>query len=80
MLLEEITEREKVAEGSKENVDRKKEQDKATAQGMRKQAMEKMGQTTKRKSQEEGKGVMEEKRKEKEKERELCCGVHERKM
>ena len=52
VLLEEITEREKVAEESKENVDRKKEQDKATAQNMRKQAMERMT------IQEECEGVM----------------------
>ena len=63
VLLEEITKREKVAEASKENVDRKKRQDIATAQDMRKQDMERMGQTTKRKSQEEDEGVMKEKKK-----------------
>ncbi|CAH3132132.1 unnamed protein product, partial [Pocillopora meandrina] len=42
VLLEEITEREKAAEENREDVNRKKENDKVTAEEMRKQAMERM--------------------------------------
>lgn len=63
VLLEEITEREKDAKESKENVDEKKAKDKATADEMRKKAMERMGQTKKRKSQEEDEGGIKERRK-----------------
>lgn len=63
VLLEEITEREKAAEENKEDVNRKKENDKATAEEMRKQAMERMGQTKERKNQEDNEGDIKEKRK-----------------
>ena len=63
VLLEEITEREKDAKESKENVDEKEAKDKATADEMRKKAMERMGQTKKRKSQEEDEGGIKERRK-----------------
>ena len=52
-LLEEITEREKAAEENREDVNRKKENDKVTAEEMRKTAMEMMSQTKKRKDQED---------------------------
>ena len=42
VLLEEITEREKAAEENREDVNRKKENDKVIAEEMRKQAMERM--------------------------------------
>lgn len=63
VLLEEITEREKVSKESKENADEKRENDKTTAEEIRKQAMERMGQTKKRKSQEEDEGGIKEKKK-----------------
>ena len=63
VLLEEITEREKAAEENREGVNRKKENDKFTADEMRKQAMERMSQTKKRKSQEDNGGDMKDRRK-----------------
>ena len=51
--MEEITEREKAAEENREDVNRKKENDKVTAEEMRKTAMEMMSQTKKRKDQED---------------------------
>ena len=62
VLLEEITEREKAAEENRD-VNRKKENDKITAEEMRKQAMERMSQTKKRKSQEDNGGDMKDRRK-----------------
>ena len=69
VLLEEITEREKAAEENREDVNRKKENDKVTAEEMRKQAMERMSQTKKRKNQEDNGGDMKDKRKDKRKRR-----------
>ncbi|CAH3157413.1 unnamed protein product [Pocillopora meandrina] len=63
VLLEEITEREKAAEENREDVNRKKENDKVTAEEMRKQAMERMSQTKKRKNQEDNGGDMKDRRK-----------------
>ena len=63
VLLEEITEREKAAEENREDVNRKKENDKVTAEEMRKQAMERMSQTKKRKNQEDNGGDMRDRRK-----------------
>ena len=63
VLLDEITEREKAAEENREDVNRKKENDKVTAKEMRKQAMERMSQTKKRKSQEDNGGDMKDSRK-----------------
>ena len=63
VLLDEITEREKAAEENREDVNRKKENDKVTAEEMRKQAMERMSQTKKRKSQEDNGGDMKDRRK-----------------
>ena len=63
VLLEEITEREKAAEENREDVNRKKENDKVTAKEMQKQAMERMGQTKKRKTQEDNEGDAKDRRK-----------------
>lgn len=63
VLLEEITEREKAAEENREDVNRKKENDKVTAEEMRKQAMERMSQTKNRKNQEDNGGDMKDRRK-----------------
>ena len=63
VLLEEITEREKAAEENREDAHRKKENYKVTAEEMRKQAMEKMGQTKKRNTQEDNEGDMKDRRK-----------------
>ena len=54
--MEEITEREKVAEENREDVNRKKENDKVTPEEMRKQAMERMSQTKKKKKHKEDNG------------------------
>ena len=62
VLLEGITEREKAAGENREDLSRKKENDKVTAEEMRKQAMERMGQT-KRKTQEDNKGDTKDRRK-----------------
>ncbi|XP_044166330.1 uncharacterized protein LOC122950339 [Acropora millepora] len=59
VLLEEITEREKAAEENREDVNRKKENDKVTAEEMRKQAMERMSQT----NQKDNGGDMKDRRK-----------------
>ena len=60
--MEGITEREKAAEENREGVNRKKENDKVTAEEMRKQAMERIGET-KRKTQEDNEGNTKDRRK-----------------
>ena len=57
VLLEKITEKEKAAEKNREDVNRKKENDKINAEEMRKKkTMKRMGQAKKRKSQEDNEG------------------------
>ena len=63
VLLEEITEREKAAEENREEVHKTKENDKVMAEEMRKQAMERMGQTKKRKTKKDNESDMKDNRK-----------------
>ena len=62
VLLEDIIEREKLAEESRDNESKKSQQEKATAEGIRTKAMERMGQTKKRKSEEDDFEIKKEKK------------------
>lgn len=63
VLLEEIMERGIVANENNEVANEKKEKDKATRKEVWKQALERMGQTENRKSQDEAEEAVKEKRK-----------------
>ncbi|KAK2549603.1 Uncharacterized protein P5673_029852 [Acropora cervicornis] len=63
VLLEEIIERGKVAKENSNFASEKKEKDKATGEEIRREALERMGQTKKRNSQDEGEWAVKETRK-----------------